>query len=593
MFESLNNPATQAIVDRHFFFIDSSDASLNEVKTHMYGFCIDGDKIFDGKTDDFEPSLDKVYDGSFLFVQKSDGRITVKQDYIGSYGLFLFRHENYFALSNSFVLLVDKIKNNFPLTLNEDYINFILALGTSSLSVTETPIMEISMLPRNYTVSIDIEKKQLALIPIKYDEQSVPVDSAEGLRLVDEWVQRWGIIIKRLVDEGKTINMDLTGGMDTRIVFVLLLMSGADLSRINFICRDHAYVRKERKHISDEDVEIASRIAERYGFSISRKNPPPREGRDLTVEEIVNDFFHIKMGFHENLFSTGDCHSETLYHFGGCGDLRGTWNEFSPPRFIQSRGKAANVFKSTNFVGSVVRVLQKSFDDITKLYLAEGRNGSLTGMNLYKETRNRVHFGRTLAVEYISNVFRLEPLMDYQMNKIRLSTDRYSDPQLLFALIFIRYQKELLNFKIQGKRSFKRETLELAQKINEEFPLQRAVTAWHGKPEESSSSLKENKSIEPSDQKISPMTEARKYMLDLSRTSKFRGVFTSRFSEEIYWKAQQFATENWDGAAPLYRLTPLIATVKALTDIDIGRRAAEARQHNAEKIRRDREFLFA
>ena len=177
------------------------------------------------------------------------------------------------------------------------------------------------------------------------------------------------------------------------------------------------------------------------------------------------------------------------------------------------------------------------------------------------------------------------------MSKIRLVTEKNSDPQLLFALIFVRYQKELLNFKIQGKRAFDKKTIELAERINEQFPLTIPLKAWSGDSTESVASSDDKKSIDLSKDGVVAMTAARKYMLDASRTRRFRDVFTSQFSEEIYWKAQQFATENWDGVAPLYRLTPLIATVKVLTDIDVAQRAA-ARRNTAEKAKQDLEFLF-
>ena len=362
------------------------------------------------------------------------------------------------------------------------------------------------------------------------------------------------------------------------------------MSKVNFVCRERAYVRKARKHLTDEDVDIASMIAEHYGLSMCLKDPPPRQGRNLSSKEIVNDYFNVKLGFHENMFSTGDLHKEPVYHSGGvCGELlRGYWLEHPSENFIRKNIRSANVFRTVGMSDSVNKILRTSFNDINKLCRLGVKDVPLTGMHLYKETRNRVHFGRSLVAKYISNVIGLEPL---GVSKIRLVTEKNSDPQLLFALIFVRYQKELLNFKIQGKRAFDKKTIELAERINEQFPLTIPLKAWSGDSTESVASSDDKKSIDLSKDGVVAMTAARKYMLDASRTRRFRDVFTSQFSEEIYWKAQQFATENWDGVAPLYRLTPLIATVKVLTDIDVAQRAA-ARRNTAEKAKQDLEFLF-
>lgn len=192
-------------VNRSFFFIDSSDESLNSVETHLYGYCIEGENIFDGKNENIKFPDEETVDGSFVFVEKVGTKIKIKQDYIGTYGLFLFRDKNYFALSNSFIMLVDNIKAKFPLSLNEDYINHIFVGGKNqmgSLSLTETLINEIEVLPRVYQVVIDIETKHLDLIQIYYDEYTVPIDSPEALKILDQWALQYTNIIKNLYNGG-------------------------------------------------------------------------------------------------------------------------------------------------------------------------------------------------------------------------------------------------------------------------------------------------------------------------------------------------------------------------------------------------------
>ena len=193
------------IINKHFFFIDSSNEILNNVETHLYGYHVEDGQVFDGKNENIKfPSEETAY-GSFVFVEKTGNKIIIQQDYIGTYGLFLFKHGNYFALSNSFIMLVDNVKTKFPLSLNDDYINHIFIGGKNqmgSLSLTETLVNEVEVLPRVCKVVIDIETKQLDLVPIHYDEYSVPIDSSEALNILDQWVIRWTNVIRNLSQGG-------------------------------------------------------------------------------------------------------------------------------------------------------------------------------------------------------------------------------------------------------------------------------------------------------------------------------------------------------------------------------------------------------
>ena len=201
---TLINPVNNlGILEKHFFFIDSTDVSLNDVKTHLYGYCIDDFRVFDGKKDDFEYIEGKDYSGSYVYVRKLGNEVALFQDFIGSYGLFLFRHGDYWAISNSFILLVDNIKTRYPLSPNDDYINASFLYDTTThLSFSETLIKEVEVLPRNCKVIIDTITKKLELIPVDYREYTVPIDSPEGIELIDGWAQKWINIIRDLTNGG-------------------------------------------------------------------------------------------------------------------------------------------------------------------------------------------------------------------------------------------------------------------------------------------------------------------------------------------------------------------------------------------------------
>ena len=108
-------------VEQEFFLIDSDN--LSNIQTRFYGYSIQADGIYE--EDNLTPEATKNLDGRgcYVYVEVRGGQITIKQDLNGSWGIYLFRHGDYFALSNSFFRLLDHVKFRCPLTVNRDYCN--------------------------------------------------------------------------------------------------------------------------------------------------------------------------------------------------------------------------------------------------------------------------------------------------------------------------------------------------------------------------------------------------------------------------------------------------------------------------------------
>lgn len=116
------------------------------------------------------------------------------------------------------------------------------------------------------------------------------------------------------------------------------------------------------------------------------------------------------------------------------------------------------------------RLLQKTINKISNEFDIDINSKEIC-RTIYAETRNRYHFGKLAVEEYFSNKFLLMPFFDPELNKLKLCTKEYEDYNLLFALIYLRYCPELLNFKFEGNRKINEKTLDYAQKINEISPF--------------------------------------------------------------------------------------------------------------------------
>lgn len=82
--------------DDEFFVITSEDAG--DVHTRLHGYFISGGGVVCGK--DFQEGMEVSDDGAFVYIEREGGRITIRQDYVGCYGLYLYEDDGFWAIGN-------------------------------------------------------------------------------------------------------------------------------------------------------------------------------------------------------------------------------------------------------------------------------------------------------------------------------------------------------------------------------------------------------------------------------------------------------------------------------------------------------------
>ena len=95
-------------------------------------------------------------------------------------------------------------------------------------------IKEIIRLPSNAFIIINIKNKSIKINYIDYKENTIPFESEQGLKIIDEWVDKWTYIIRSLKKETNNIYFDLTGGFDSRAVLSIFLNTGIDANDMSF-----------------------------------------------------------------------------------------------------------------------------------------------------------------------------------------------------------------------------------------------------------------------------------------------------------------------------------------------------------------------
>ena len=137
-------------------------------------------------------------------------------------------------------------------------------------------------------------------------------------------------------------------------------MSEIDLNKVKFISKNNAYINDWGKGVVTEDFQIASEIARYYNFSIN-KEAFPKETHALSVEEVMNNSFYTKLGFHTPMYLEPEYCLKPIYYFiGGGGEIiRGYGYDWSVEGFVQ---QANNIFKTVDFGKSMRKILLNSLD---------------------------------------------------------------------------------------------------------------------------------------------------------------------------------------------------------------------------------------
>lgn len=455
-----------------FFVVDSEH--LDRVEEQLYGFTIlDSCPV---RTLEELGDREPEGDGAYVLIRKSKDTISISQDFMGSFGLYLFEKDGWFALSNSFMRLVEYVKVRQPITLNRDYADFFLAADLCSVAYGETLVEEIRCLDRCARVEIRIPEKKLETVLTDYRENTVDPGSPEGMALLDGWFTKWAGMIRNLKARTNNMQTDLSGGFDSRLTFSLLLGAGVDVSDI-FVFSIH-----DELHTHAEDYEIASAIAGHYGFRLndSSKLTPgiPLE----TPQEILDLSLYTKLGFHKQIYNQSRYYRRPRYNFVGNGGecIRDYWN-MSAQEYIDGAVQRVSAWPGNiapRMEAAVRRILGDSFEKIQAKFASFGRplDPEELTLNLYRETRCRNHFGKAIVERSLANSITCAPLLDPMLHRLRRCDGHCADRNLLTAIICTRYSPELMDFKFDNERFIELETIAHARALNEQFPFRNPWT---------------------------------------------------------------------------------------------------------------------
>ena len=519
---NLNNSEFFELTHDEYFIIDSDN--LDSINSKLYGFAVYNGSIISDFNIQNEMNLNGI--GTYVWVKKTLNSIEIHQDFNGSYGLFVFKKDDYFAISNSFIFLVEYLKNKHTLTLNKNFASSFFVSGLCSFIYSQTLVNEIEMMPRHYKLIINIENKTLSYEEIDYEEATISIDSQKGIDILDSWHDNWVHFIRNLKSNTDYISVDLSGGFDSRIVFALVLSSNIDLNRIK------VNSRTDNNGPHAEDYEIASDIAKTFGFNLNNNLHQSIESFS-ELGTAVNLSFYAKLGFHRQMYFKTNYPLKPSYKLNGSGGeaIRAYW-DYSPEKFIEDSLKTAN-FYSSDLVEPTEAMLRDTFKKIQEKHNISDSNSKLLTSLLYKETRCRNHFGKSNTANYLTNRIEFQPLLDPILHKLKLSTDLCPDNNLLISVIFSRYCPELLNFKFEGNRKIDKETIDFSKKINEKYPFKKEHMDLVSESNDNQIFIPKTLSKMVGNEKID-INQIKKFIQEIFLSDYFRELFEANFPKEIY-----------------------------------------------------------
>ena len=562
--------------------IDFDLDNLSRVRSRLYGYSIQRSGIYEN--DNLTPEAIAGLDGRgcYVYVEVKDGKITIKQDLNGSWGIYLFRHGDYFALSNSFFRLLDHVKFKYPLTINRDYCHYWLVDNYSGHAYCETAVNEIRLLERNAIVHIDVVSKNLDIEFIDYKELTIYLDSAEGIAKLDKWVDFWSDVLRGVAQNTDFLLADLSGGFDSRVALITALNSGIDsdkLSISSIISKNHTY---------PEDYAIASKIATHYGLTVNKTFSRSPHLLNLSLDDMFNLDFYSRQIFSRTTapLSINQKNIDKIYKLNGFGGetIRDYWRG-SPDNFIKyqaNKGLHLSSILSSKILNSIKKLLESDLHAVSDKHHVKYQD---VVEYMYYETECRCHFGKFMLSKYLKGEVSLSPIIDPDLRTLRLNTKECSDAKLLIAFLFTRYAPDLLKFPFDSKHFIAPETIEYAKKINERFPRRMTTNrltggrGFHLQPrdlqaEKILAESKKNPNVPWSLPKV-----CLKAMFDSSRTY---GLFTTYFDAELYrYAASCYESKNFGNTDHVYAT---VGTMRVLQDVEIS-------QHNHSRHQDLKSFL--
>ncbi|WP_072312880.1 hypothetical protein [Agrococcus sp. Marseille-P2731] len=343
------------------------------------GYCWMGSDLVVGQhgADDYErrtgERVGRGRDGCYTVVEQTAAGFRVGTDSRGLARLFLFRRAGAWVISSSFHDLVEHLRARGVVLRSE--LALVAAFGvprgfTDQLASSTTPIADITLVPSFASVVLEASGAEIEMAAMAGDPSY-----EEALHT---YVNVWrGRLSTLLADSRVSMQVDLSGGIDSRTVLAFLLASKEYSPK-------HPRVSVVSNASKLLDLEVATQVACAYDLTLEEQPQPgrraaePLRARRAWRQDSLG--MYLPLYFHSTTLDLAAVHA----HGAGGGNFRPYYSGSSAGDQVR-RARASmspeHYEQWSEAVSASSRVLEAARPAVHPLTLH------------YREFRNRFHFG--------------------------------------------------------------------------------------------------------------------------------------------------------------------------------------------------------
>lgn len=275
-------------------------------------------------------------DGCYVVANRTEDGWIVGTDYWGMARLFTYEASGNWAVASSLRILVNHLKAN-GITLEPD-IPTLKGLAirhslTNQIASRQTVIQGIELVPSYMALRLDAQGIH------QYKIERPLLDRYE--EALSEYIGLWTGRLKTILhDEESLLAADLSGGVDSRVVFSFLLSAGAtDLGDERF--------RLVSNTKTADDFAPASNIAQTYGLELN--GPPLQRRTSLNSGRALESWRNTSLGLYLPVYFVEQEFDPWSFqaHGAGGGNFRSPYEPGRGP--IENLGRFKKYFDPKTF----------------------------------------------------------------------------------------------------------------------------------------------------------------------------------------------------------------------------------------------------
>ncbi|MGB2199725.1 MAG: hypothetical protein ACPH5G_00155 [Pseudooceanicola atlanticus] len=277
------------ILETNFFLLSSRD-TFPELPEFLRGYgCTRNDLVIGTSgLSEFKAHHDgelrsKLLFGRYVLGEWDQGDFVVSADSGGQGLVYYWSAGSRWAVGNSLPLIVREMKAQgvTPHILTEPlavFCNGTAVAMTSQLASDQTPVMGVRVLGKNHVLRLT-QHDGASFLQCRrvFPEIRMNLGSDRYLSDLEQFIHSWRGFFATVSELGYKLNLNLSGGKDSRAVLALLLSAG--ITDTTLFTRDI-----DAASVDPKDNEIANALAVRF-LSAPAPLPDPAK-RDVTLSDI-------------------------------------------------------------------------------------------------------------------------------------------------------------------------------------------------------------------------------------------------------------------------------------------------------------------